>query len=145
MSMWIIWILFIFITYITMELTFLFRFYPGPLNLKNIQQQVLPLIIAYFYPNIDFIFIYQLFRYTFIHSLSSNIYWFWFIFTETMISNIHTFHWTKNPNTSKMEYQFLYCGNIHFFVKDINNFLTKKETFLCRNFTLLIFVFYSIT
>ena len=44
--------------------------------------------------------------------------------------SLRKFHWTKNPDLSKMKWQFLYCGNVKLFMKDTYNFLVKNKTFL---------------
>ena len=54
----------------------LFHYYLDQLNLENIQYQLLPFIIACFCPNIDLVFIYQLFSWTFLHNLTLTLYCF---------------------------------------------------------------------
>ena len=139
MSMWITCILFIVVTYIWMYLRF-FSLLPGSIKFVNIEQQYLPLIIVYFHPNIEVVFPYLLFCWIF-HSLSLSLYCFLVHYHENILSSPPAFHWTKNPNTSKIKWQFFYCWNIIFFMKDINNFLVKNKNIRYKYFSIAI-VFY---
>ena len=56
------------------EILFSFHCYLDQLNLENIQHQHLTLIISYFNPNFDFVFIYQLFCWVFLHSIYLTLY-----------------------------------------------------------------------
>ena len=104
--------------------------YQNQFKLENIQQHYLPFIIVYFFPNVKSVFLYRLFRWIFLHSLSLTLYCFSCNSVETIISGLPTFHWTKNPDLSKMKWQFFCCGNLNIFMKDICYFLTKNRTFL---------------
>ena len=142
--MWITYILFIIITYILIKLS-LFHFCLDQFKLENIQHQYLPLIISYFDHNVDPKFLYQLFRWVFLHSISLTLYSFLMHYHEKIISSLPIFHWTKNPNTSKMKWQFFYCENIKCVMKDINKYLVQNKTFLRHNSSSFIFVLYIIT
>ena len=88
------------------------HFYHYQQKLKNIQQQYLPMIIVYFHPNVDSVFLYRSLRRIFLHNTFKLYIVFWCIIAEAIISSLPTFHWTKNTDMSKMKWKCFYCGNI---------------------------------
>ena len=80
-----------------------------------------------FLPNVDFVFLYWLPRWIFLHNISLNLYIYLCVIMETIISSLPTFHWTNDSNMSKIKIHFLYCDNAMFFLKEIHNFLVKNN------------------
>ena len=72
-------------------------------------------------------------------------YSFCWVITEIIISSLLTIHWTNNHDMSKMKWQFLNCGNVKKFMKDIHNLLVSNKTFLHHNSYSLVFFLYIIT
>ena len=136
MGMWITCILFIVMNYIWMKL-WSFHFHLDELDLENIQQQYPTLTFVSFHPNVDFVFLYQLFCWIILHSLSLTLCIFWCIIKK-IIFILPTFHWFNNTNTRKMKWKFFFCGDVTFVMKDINNFLFNSKKF----FTIISPLFY---
>ena len=125
------------------EIIILFHYYLYQLNLGNFQQKLLPLIISCFHPNVDFVFIYQLFHWIFsIRFPQFQIFFLVFSWKESFLVFPHSVEpiiltlsiWNENFSivvTLKKK-------------KDMNKFLMKKM-FLCHNFPSLLFVLFSIT
>ena len=114
-------------------------------NMETIQQQLLPLAVFYFHPNVDFGFLWQLFRWIYQHDIS-------------LTSDYFFFHWLKKShfwssqtplNQSFIhglgEMKMFYCRNIKFVMKEINNFLMNNKMFLHQNFPFLVLFLFCIS
>ena len=131
------------------EIMILCHCYLKKINLENIRRQFLSLIFAFSNPILNFYFysrynadfsVYSLFR--FIYLLMS--------YHEKNHFSIPALYWTKNTNIRKMKWLFFYFGNVHFVMKNMNNFLMKNKPFINRNASSLLFsyiflVLYHIT
>ena len=86
--------------------------------------------IVYFHPNFDTIFRYRSLRWILPRNIFKLYIVFWCISVGIIVSILPTFHWTNNHDTRKMKWQFFYCGNVTFVMKDIYNFFMKNKTFI---------------
>ena len=103
------------------------------------------MIISSFHPNVDFVFLYQLFSLFIMYTIYISLYCFWCI---NMNKSFLVFPYSIEPRIltkSGWNYNFFYCGNVKFVMKYTNNFLTKNKTFLHHKISSLLLILYFIT